>query len=100
MATVWVVISIFLRLNLSAIKPPIRPNNKVGRRLANSTRPSIKLELLNLNTSQLNATFWIQVPISEINQPIKYILKLGYFKDLKVLVNVSDKTCKILYLTS
>jgi len=52
------------------------------------TIPNNRLELVSWNTSQLCATIWIQLPMSEINIPNQYNRKFLIFNEENIYFKI------------
>jgi len=59
------------RLYRSDTTPPIEENKKEGNKLAKRVAPNINFECVSEYTTQLTAVFCIQVPIREMDCPVK-----------------------------
>jgi hypothetical protein len=89
--TTWVINKTLCRLYLSATIPPNKENNAVGKSVAKTETPNINLDPVREYITQLTAVFCIQVPIREMDCPVKNKRKFRLLKELKVVMFI--KTC-------
>ena len=97
--SVWVMRTTLLRSNLSAAKPPAKPNNKTGKCVANEARPRISSDFVSLYSNQLCAMLWIHVPERETNWPARKTRKFRCLNAAKELI-LSSRASEVGWFTS